>query len=131
MLWLMAMLIAITASQEAPPPFVANDAKAPGARLHIGDTGIRCVQMPCPSRAVFEPDAQGRASTNRMLYVDADGQTPAPPMLANDGDRAAILEAWEGRQCLAIDGRLIPGEEDRPILRVDRVIGPCRDQRAP
>lgn len=125
MLWLMAPLIAVSAPQEAPPPFVANNSKAPGARLHIGDTGIRCVQMPCPSRAVFEPNAQGHAVKDRMLFVDADGKAPLPPLIAKDADRAVIVEAWEERQCVAIDGRLIPGEEDRPILRVDRVLGPC------
>lgn len=127
MLWLIVPLVGVAILQDAPPPLVANDARAPGARLHIGDTKIRCIQLPCPSRAVFEPDAQGHAVRDRMLYVDTDGKGAPPPVLANEADRAAIVTAWEERQCLAIDGRAIPGEDDRPILRVDRVVGPCGD----
>ncbi len=126
MIWLIATLVGV-ATLHTPPPFVANGAKAPGARLHIGDTGIRCVKRPCPGRAVFKPDARGLPVRDRMLYVDENGRGAPPPTLASDADRTAIITAWDERRCIAIEGRLIPGEDDRPILRVDRIVGPCRD----
>ncbi len=123
-----AMLV-LAAAQGTPPPFVANDAQAQAARLHIGDTGIRCVRQPCPSRALFDPKGQvGQADREAMLYVDLDGSKPPPPMIGDPAALAAIRTAWDDRQCLAIDGRLIPGEDDRPVLRVDRVVGPCHQQ---
>lgn len=119
-------LLALAAAQAAPPPLVANDDKATASRLHIGDTGIRCARLPCPSRALFEPQPpDGHAARDRMLYVDFDGSKPPPPMIGDPVDLAAIRHGWAERQCLAIDGRLIPGEDDRPVLRVDRIVGPC------
>lgn len=120
------VLFALVAAQFAPAPLVANDGKAAAARLHIGDTGIRCVRLPCPSRALFEPQSpDGHVTRERMLYVDLDGSKPPPPMLGDPADLTAIRQSWEERQCLAIDGRLIPGEDDHPVLRVDRVVGSC------
>ncbi|MCW2365122.1 hypothetical protein M2341_000569 [Sphingobium sp. B7D2B] len=122
---LIAML-ALAGAQMAPPPLVANDDQAHAARLHIGDTGVRCVRQPCPSRALFDPKGQaGQTDRQAMLYVDLDGSKPSPPMIGDPTALAAIRTAWNERQCLAIEGRLIPGEDDRPVLRVDRVVGPC------
>lgn len=105
----------------------SDDDKAAAARLHIGDTGIRCARLPCPSRALFEPQPPGsHAARDRMLYVDSGGGKPPPPMIGDPADLAVIRRGWEERQCLALDGRLISGEDDRPVLRVDRVVGPCR-----
>ena len=106
-------------------PLVATAGDARPMRIHVGDTAIKCVRLPCPSRGVFVPDEQGHASSEAMLYVDMDGDTPPPPMIGDEALLAAIAKAWEERACLAIDGRLISGEDDRPILRVDRVIGRC------
>lgn len=130
MLWLIASFAVLAMPQNAPPPFVANSEEAPGARLHIGDTGIRCVRLPCPSRAVFAPGTEDHAVRQSMLYVDTDGSSPPPPMIASEANRAAIVMAWDERQCLAIDGRMIAGEDDRPILRVDRVVGSCAGAEA-
>ncbi|MGE4323174.1 MAG: hypothetical protein AB7E60_09120 [Sphingobium sp.] len=122
-------LLTLSAVEAAPPPLVANDGEAQAARLHIGDTRIRCVRLPCPGRALFVPRSPGgQAMRDTMLYVDVDGRKPPPPMIGDPADIAAIGTAWEERHCLAIDGRLIPGEEDRPVLRVDRIVGPCDRQ---
>ncbi|GEM_PF-2165859 len=114
-----------TPAETVPPPLVAQGHDAEAGRLHIGNTGIMCARLPCPSRAVFVPDANGRADRNDLLYADTDGTRAAPPMIGDEADLAAIRSAWDERQCLAIDGRLIPGEADRPVLRVDRIVGPC------
>ncbi|MFV0625434.1 hypothetical protein ACBY01_15675 [Sphingomonas sp. ac-8] len=120
-------LLTLIAVQAAPSPLVANGDTAEASRLHIGGTGIRCARLPCPGRALFEPQSpDGHATRGHMLYVDVDGSKPPPPMNGDPTDLAAIRTAWEDRQCLAIDGRLIPGEEDRPVLRVDRIVGSCR-----
>lgn len=123
------LLLQAAASPSAlPEPLVATPDDAGPMRIHVGDTGIRCLRQPCPSRAVFVPDEQGHAMRERMLYVDMDGKAPPPPMIGDKVLLTAVTSAWTERTCLAIDGRLISGEGDRPVLRVDRVIGPCRKQ---
>lgn len=47
-------------------------------------------------------------------------------MIGDKAMLAAIKTAWEERTCLAKNGRLVGGVNDRPGLRVDRVIGPCQ-----
>lgn len=130
----MAFLIASTlfllsqtvVSQTAlPEPTVATPDDARPMRIHIGNTGIRCLRQPCPARGAFVPDEQGHSARDRMLYADMDGKAPLPPMIGDKALLAAITTAWEERTCLAIDGRLVSGENDRPVLRVDRVAGPC------
>lgn len=116
---------AATSSSGLPEPLVAMPDDAGPMRIHIGNTGINCLRLPCPSRGVFVPDERGHAARDRMLYADMDGKAPPPPMIGEEALLAAITTAWEERACLAIDGRLISGEDDRPVLRVDRVIGPC------
>lgn len=122
---LQAAPVADLPAETPPAPLVASGTQAEAGRLHIGNTGINCLRLPCPSRAVFVPDERGQADRNNLLYADLDGSKPAPPMLGDAAHLAAIETAWEERQCLAIDGRLIPGEDDRPVLRVDRIVGPC------
>ncbi len=46
-------------------------------------------------------------------------------MIGEEADQAKIVKAWNDRGCLAIAGQLISGEDERPTLRVDRIIGPC------
>jgi hypothetical protein len=46
-------------------------------------------------------------------------------MIGDERLLAAIRGAWDDHRCLAIDGRLIGGEDDRPVLRVDRIAGAC------
>lgn len=100
--------------------------EAAASRLHVGNTGIRCVRMPCPGRAVFRPQPpEGAAARDRMLYVDVDGRTPPPPMVGRPADLTAVRRAWAEYGCLAIDGRLVSGD-DRTELRIDRVLGSCR-----
>jgi len=111
-----------------PEPLVETPGDAGAMRVHVGNTAIQCLRLPCPSRGVFVPDEQSHAARDRMLYADMDGETPPPPMIGDEALLAAITTAWEERACLAIDGRLISGEDDRPVLRVDRVIGPCGDR---
>lgn len=120
-----AHLLAVLLFQSAPAPLVANDANAVAGRLHVGDTGIRCVQLPCPSRGVYEPDDAGVADRNALLFAGLDGRAPPPPMIGDEVALRTIIEAWEAYECIAVDGRLIPGEDDRPVLRVDRIVGPC------
>lgn len=124
MFWTAASAL-LTLAQVAPPPHVANSAQAPAVRLHVGDTGIRCVRMPCPSRGVYEPDDAGNADRNALLYADVDGRAGPPPMNGDPAALRTIAEAWGEFGCVEIDGRLIPGEDDRPVLRVDEVIGQC------
>lgn len=109
-------------------PMVAQAGNASAMRLHIGNTGIKCLRLPCPSRGVFVPPKASRTTRPASLYSDVDGKSPPPPMVGDAVSLAAITTAWNERRCLAIDGRLISGEEDRPVLRVDRIVGPCRDQ---
>lgn len=116
---------AAVSSSGLPEPLVATPDDAGPMRIHVGNTGIRCLRLPCPSRGVFVPDEQGHAARDRMLHADIDGKSPPPPMIGDKSLLAAITTAWEKRACLAIDGRLVSGEGDRPVLRVDRVIGPC------
>ena len=111
-----------------PEPLVATPDDAAPMRIHVGNTGIHCVRLPCPSRGVFVPGERSHTAHDRMLYADMDGETPPPPMVGDEALLAAITTAWEERACLAIDGRLITGEDDRPVLRVARVIGPCGDR---
>jgi len=106
-------------------PLAATPGGVGAMRIHVGNTAIQCLRLPCPSRGVFVPDEQSHAARDRMLYSDMDGITPPPPMIGDKALLAAITTTWEERACLAIDGRLISGEGDRPVLRVDRVIGPC------
>lgn len=123
-------IFALAALQAAPPSFVATPEAAQGVRLHVGETGIRCLRLPCPARAVFEPGESGRAMRERMAYVDLDGRSPPPPMIGAATDLAALRDVWEERQCLVVIGRLIPGEQDQPVLRVDQVLGPCGAEQA-
>lgn len=125
-----SMMMAILAQAATGEPLVATPDNAGPMRIHVGDTGIRCVKFPCPSRAVFLPVGERGVTQKELLYTDRDGKTPPPPMIGDEAALAAITEAWNERACLAIDGRLISGEDDRPVLRVDRIVGPCRDEKA-
>jgi len=120
-----AIILLMAAPAPAALPVIVNDEHSEARRLHVGDTDIDCVRLPCPSRGVFEPDERGFAVRDRLLYVDLDGKTPPPPMIGDEADQSEIVKAWNDRRCLAIDGQLISGEDDRPTLRVDRIIGPC------
>ncbi len=122
---LLATGLAAAQAQDAPPPLVANGPRAEAGLLHIGETGIRCLRLPCPGRGLFVPGPWGQADRQNLLYADRDGRTPPPPMIGAAADRAAIAEAWDERRCLALVGRLIPGADDRPVLRVDRIVGAC------
>lgn len=124
MIWTAAFLTAALL-QAAPPPHVANSDQAEAMTLYVGDTNIRCVRMPCPSRGVFEPDDAGNADRNALLYADTDGQSGPPPMIGDPAALRAIATAWSEFGCLEIRGRLIPGEDDKPVLRVDEVVGQC------
>jgi len=122
------MLTAALAQGGAPEPLVATPDDAAAMRLHVGRTGILCARLPCPSKAVYIPD--DKAATPRHLpYTDRDGRTPPPPMIGDDIMLAEIGRAWKDYGCLAIDGRLISREDDRPVLRVDRIVGPCEKDR--
>lgn len=134
----MTLILAAALAQATPPlPAPPQTGRSPVAtpedsgaiRIHVGDTGIRCVKLPCPSRGVFVPDPQKGGVSADFLLTDRDGSGPPPPMIGRDADLAAVGKAWDERACLAIDGRLISGKEDRPVLRVDRIVGPCREQR--
>jgi hypothetical protein len=48
-----------------------------------------------------------------------------PPMIGDPDARAAIAKVWDVRRCLALTGRPIFGADDRPLLRVDRIVGAC------
>lgn len=119
---------AMAAQAVASGPDVATPGDAAGRRIHIGDTGIRCVKLPCPSRGVFLPDEVQGNGWPALLLADLDGRMPPPPMIGEEADLAAVRAAWDARECLAIVGRPIGGEDDKPVLRVDRVVGPCRGE---
>lgn len=124
MIWTLAATTLVL-FQAAPPPLVANSDQAEAMTLYVGDTNIRCMLMPCPSRGVFGPDDAGNANPDDLLYADNDGRTGPPQMIGDPADLRAIDAAWEDFGCLEIRGRLIPGEDDRPVLRVDEVVGQC------
>ena len=107
---------------------VAKEANEPAMRLHVGDTGILCVRLPCPTRGVFIPAGHGLEVRKNLLYTDLDGQTPPPLMIGEKAAIDAVTKAWSDRQCLAIKGRMIAGEAGQPRLRIDRIIGPCGGQ---
>lgn len=46
-------------------------------------------------------------------------------MIGDEASQAEIVKTWEDHHCLAIEGRLTPGEDNRSVLRVGRTIGPC------
>lgn len=119
------LMAGLARAQEAPPPLVANGPRAEAGLLHVGETGIRCLRLPCPGRGLYVPGARGQAERQNLLYADRDGRSPPPPMIGDPDARAAIAKAWDERRCLAVMGRLIPGEDDRPVLRVDRIVGAC------
>ncbi|MDJ0275902.1 hypothetical protein QLH51_03680 [Sphingomonas sp. 2R-10] len=118
-----AILIALLV--QAAPPFVAGSPDARAGIIHVGATGIRCARLPCPTRGVFIPDARGHAVRDRLLMADTSGTAPPPPMIGNAAARREIARIWEARGCVAVEGRLIAGEDDRPLLRVDRLVGRC------
>lgn len=119
------LMLACAAAAAPPPPFVANGGEAMPGRLHVGKTGIMCARLPCPHRGVFVATVGGVPARDKLLYADLDGKAPPPPMIGDPAALRRIEQAWKDRACLAIDGRLIPGEDDRPVLRVDRVVGSC------
>lgn len=120
-----AILFALL-SQVAPPSAAGSPDALPGV-LYVGATGIRCVRRPCPARGVFIPDARGHAVRDQLLMADTDGTAPPPPMIGDEAARREIARVWDAGGCVAVEGRLIAGEEDRPLLRVDRLIGRCGD----
>jgi hypothetical protein len=122
------VIAAMVAQAPAPGPDVAIPDDAAGRRIHVGDTGIKCVKLPCPSRGVFLPGRAQNGGRPTLLLADHDGRMPPPPMIGDEADLAAIRTAWNARDCLAIEGRPISGEDDKPVLRVDRIVGPCRDE---
>lgn len=126
-----ALFAAALAQSAISQPLVATEGDAAPMRLHIGDTGIRCVRLPCPSRGVFLPREPANGVREGLLYSDMEGNSPPPPMIGDKALLSAVSQAWEERTCLAIDGRLISGVEDKPVLRVDRIVGPCRDHADP
>ncbi len=67
-------IVLMMAAPAATAPVVVNDEHNEARRLHVGDTGIDCVRLPCPSRGVFEPDERGFAARSRLLYADLDGK---------------------------------------------------------
>ncbi|GEL41988.1 hypothetical protein MEX01_25790 [Methylorubrum extorquens] len=50
---------------------------------------------------------------------------PRPPVISDPDAHAAIAKIWDVRRCLALIGRPIPGADDRPLLRVDQIVGAC------
>lgn len=120
------ILTSVMAPASATEPLVARPGDSKAMRLHIGDTGIRCVRLPCPARGVFVP-TPGADMRDHLLYSDSDGASPPPPMVGQASRLAAVSQAWHERRCIAVDGRLISGEDDRPVLRIDRIVGACRD----
>ncbi|KQO91944.1 hypothetical protein ASF33_17250 [Methylobacterium sp. Leaf92] len=62
----------------------------------------------------------------RLFWSFARGRYgPRPPMIGDPDACAAIAKVWDVRRCLALIGRPIPGADDRPLLRVDRIVGAC------
>jgi len=125
-----SLVMAALAPATSGRPLVATPEDSAAMRIHVGDTGIKCVKFPCPSRGVYLPEDADAEKPLELLYTDPDGKAPLPPMIGDAAALAAIAAAWEDRGCLAIDGRLISGEEDKPVLRVDRIVGHCRDEKA-
>jgi hypothetical protein len=122
------LIIAMMATQvSVPGPDVAQSDDATGQRMHIGDTGIRCVKFPCPSRGLFLPGETGDRREMTLLAADYDGRMPPPPMIGDEADLAAVRAAWASRDCLAIEGRMVSGIDDKPVLRIDRVHGRCAE----
>lgn len=101
----------------------ARDPGGQGERLAIGATGIACVKDPCPRRGVVRLDQPGRDSL-RPYWAG----TRLPDLQAKAADAARLSSAWNAMACLEIVGAIArPATPDAaPVLRVDRIVGPCR-----
>jgi hypothetical protein len=105
---LVAAGLAVTATH-------AGDMTVASERLFVGKTNIVCVQAPCPWRGIAAADAQ-QAGPAGLLWSE---QT-LPPLDAIEDDATLIVEAWNGDQCLSIQGRMDSGR-----LQVERIEGEC------
>lgn len=105
---LVAAALAMTATHAA-------DMTVASERLFVGKTNIFCVQAPCFWRGIAAADAQ-QAGPAGLVW---SAQT-LPPLDANEGDAARIIQAWNGYQCLSMQGRMAGGR-----LQVERIEGEC------
>ena len=94
----------------------AADMSVSSERLFVGKTNIFCLMAPCPWRGIAAEDAQ-HAGPAGLLWSE---QT-LPPLDATEDDATRIISAWNGNQCLSIQGRIASGR-----LKVERVEGECR-----
>ena len=85
------------------------------AGLRVGKTNIFCVQMPCPWRGIAVADSPRLVPADLMW-----SQQTLPPLAASSEDTDRIVEAWNGDQCLIIDGSFVAG-----ILQVDGIADEC------
>lgn len=103
------------------PAVAAQGSSEPG-RLAIGATGIACVTTPCPSRGVVKLDDDSRDPLRPFWW----GERP-PRLDASPADAARIEAAWDAMKCLEIQGMVLsdPAGGDMPLIRVERILGPC------
>lgn len=93
----------------------AADVVVASGRLIVGKTNILCVQAPCPWRGIAAADER-RAGPGGLLWSE---QT-LPPMDASEENTNRIVQAWDGDQCLAIEGTMTGGR-----LKVEKIVGEC------
>jgi hypothetical protein len=86
-----------------------------GERLLVGRTNIFCVRAPCPWRGIRR-QTDATAGPEGLLW----SEDRLPQLDASPEDAMALTTAWDGSECLAIDGSL-SGQK----LRVDRIVGAC------
>ena len=110
-----------TAATPATTAASASGAVRTGSqRLRLGDTGIRCVRAPCPSRGLVPAQADGTAHPDAAPVWAGD---QLPSVLGEPGARARVERAWADGRCLLIEGQINRGQQ----LVVDKVLGQCPD----
>lgn len=109
-----ALVVAVVMSLGALPAY-ADGMSSQSERLLVGRTNVFCVQAPCPWRGILR-QTDLRSGATAMLWSDAR----MPQLEASAEDAARLATAWDGEECLAIDGSLT-GD----TLRVDRIVEAC------
>lgn len=91
------------------------DGMVQAERLLVGKTNIYCVKAPCPWRGISRA-ADAPAGPATLLWSEES----LPRLVASGPDAERIIRAWEGDECLAIEGTMLG-----PVLTVERIVGTC------
>ncbi|WLS05007.1 hypothetical protein [Shinella oryzae] len=104
-------------------PSQALEIEPINGRFSIGDTGIMCTTLSCPTMGIVELDNPNR-DPQRPLWANAE----MPKLIASEVDAAAIAAAWEAKGCLIVEGSFYTDAADiegLPSLLVRSIIESC------